>query len=170
MEMNQFDIQWHVWTIKPVKLETLLSKIKAKAPEVGEILYPTVAKAIEGKPKASRRVPLYSTYVFIQYEHTAELWHRLKEIKHLVRYIGPCSAKDLISVESLKRLETINNVPMEKKMFYAGQKIRANSGPFAGVEGEVVSISSNCIQTTINVFGRKVRATFSRGDLDIISI
>jgi transcription antitermination factor NusG len=156
--------KWHVWVVRPGKFDTVAKYIAESVPEVKEVLYPTVTKQINEKKK--KRVPLYAAYIFLRYDHTPLVWHKLNSNPFVTNYVGPCTAKDLASVESLKKVETLNYT--KTKTFVQGDLIKVNSGPFKDFSGRVISAGANYIQIVVSVFGREVKATFLPADLDIV--
>lgn len=165
------DEQWFVWTVKLGKFDLVLKYIEEEVPEVKEILYPTITteKVSKTGKRKKKKTPLYAGYVFLQYKHNSlnpTTWLKLNKHPFITRYVGPCTNKDLASVNSLQKIEKINTE--EVKDFRAGDRIRVNGGVFKNMSGRVTNSSNNAVQVEISVFDRWTKATFSPVDLDII--
>lgn len=164
--------EWYVWTVKQGKFDIVSKFISEDVPEVTRVLYPTITKERSTKTGIVKKskVPLYSGYLFLQYKHNPEepkVWLKLRSHPFITRYVGPCTPKDLASVESLEKIEDINTE--DKKIFKPGDRVRVNGGFLKEMTGEVTScLSGNTIQVSINFFGRDVKATFVPADLDIV--
>jgi transcription antitermination factor NusG len=164
------EIPWHVWTANPRKFDIIVKFIRDTLPEVKDILVPTEVserKLAKGKTK-KQKTPLYGGYLFLQYQDSPSVWHRLNNHVFVLGYVGQCSGPDLTSVYNLRNVETLNKE--EDKEFRVGDKVKVNCGPFKGTTGVVAIVRNSYIQVLTEAFGRNcVKTTFSPADLDIIS-
>lgn len=163
--------QWYVWTVKQGKFDIVSRYIEEKIPEIKEVLYPTITteRVTKKGERKKKKTPLYAGYVFLQYEHSYDnpsVWLKLNKHPFITRYVGPCTSKDLASVNSLQKIEKLNTE--ETKDFRIGDKIRVNGGVFKDMRGKVVGCSSSAVRVEISVFDRLTKAAFSPVDLDII--
>ncbi len=164
-------LQWYVWSVKTGKFDLVKKYIEEKIPEVKQVLYPTVTKERllkSGESKKSK-VPLYSGYMFLQYHHDAinpQVWLMLTKHPFVSTYVGPCTPADLVSVNSLQKLEVVNNEAV--KDFKLGDSVRVNGGVFSGHTGIVSDISTNTVRVDVSMANRSMKFVFSPDDLDII--
>jgi transcription antitermination factor NusG len=171
VESNSEKLQWFVWSVKTGKFDTVKKYIEESVPEVKQVLYPTVTKERvlkSGEAKKSK-VPLYSGYMFLQYAHdekNPKVWLKLNKHPFISTYVGPCTPADLVSVNSLQKLEVVNNEAVKK--FHVGDAVRVNGGVFSGNTGTVIDISSNTVRVDMNVSNKTMKFVFSPEDLDVI--
>lgn len=168
---SENSFQWYVWSVKTGKFDTVKRYIEEKIPEVKQVLYPTVTKerVLKSGESKKRKVPLYSGYMFLQYQHDEkdpQVWLKLTKHPFVSTYVGPCTPADLVSVNSLQKLEIVNNDVV--KEFHVGDEVRVNGGVFSGQSGTVVDISSNTIRVDISVANKAMKFVFSPADLDIV--
>lgn len=164
-------LQWFVWSVKTGKFDAVRKYIEDKVPEVKQLLYPTVTKERVLKSGESRKskVPLYSGYLFLQYHHDEQnpsVWLKLNKHPFISTYVGPCTPADLVSVNSLQKLEVVNNEAV--KEFKIGDSVKVNGGVFSGQTGIVSDISTNTVRVDVNVSNKVMKFVFSPDDLDII--
>jgi transcription antitermination factor NusG len=163
--------EWYVWTVRPGKFEVVERYIKEKVPEISKVLYPTVTTEKMDKKGGvkKKKSPLYAGYIFLQYRHddkNPSVWLKLNKHPFITRYVGPCSAKDLASVDSLQKVERWNND--EVKNFIVGDIVRVNGGVFVGFSGRVVYLTSNSVGVELSSLGKTLKVVFSPEDLDIL--
>ena len=95
--------RWHVWTLVQShykKIESFLSEL----PEVETFLYPRINREYDTKTgKKHKFIPLYSTYIFIKYDHTPHVVAKLTECPWLKNYLGTCSDEEISAVETLSQ-------------------------------------------------------------------
>ena len=97
--------EWYVWSIRPGKFSLVEKYIQEKVPEVKKILYPTVTTEKQHKNGnvKKKQQSLYAGYLFLQYSHDERnpaTWVKLNKHPFITTYVGPCSKKDLASVNS----------------------------------------------------------------------
>lgn len=161
---------WFVWSIRLGKFDTVSKYIEEKVPEVKQVLYPTVTteRILKDGTAKKKKTPLYSGYIFLQYEHDPEnphVWLKLKSHPFVTNYVGPCTPADLISVDSLQKLELVNNDTI--KSFSLGDSVRVNGGLCKGYSGIVTAVMNKTIRVEIEA-PKKMRYVFSPDDLDIV--
>lgn len=163
--------EWYVWTIRSGKFDIVEKYIKESIPGIKKVLYPmiTTEKLTKKGDRKKKKSPLYAGYMFLQYEHsekTPTVWLKLNKHPFVTRYVGPCSAKDLASVDSLQKVEQWNNE--EVKNFVEGDEVRVNGGVFVGFSGRVVHLTSNSVGVELSSMGKTLKVVFSPEDLDIL--
>jgi transcription antitermination factor NusG len=161
--------EWYVWTVKSGKFDVVKKYIEERLPEVKKILYPTITtERITKKGEVKKKkIPLYAGYIFLQYKHRADnprTWISLNNHPFVTHYVGPCTAQDLVSVDSLQKVEKLNLEAV--KNFKLNDKVRVNGGVFEGFRGLVVGKSSNSIRVEVN---NSITVVFSPDDLDILA-
>lgn len=170
--VNSSDLEeeWFVWSVRSDKFEIVKCYIEDKIPEVVKVLYPTVtSERVTKKGIKKSKTPLYAGYIFLQYIHNIDnpvTWNKLNNHPFITRYVGPCTAHDLASVDSLQKVEKLNNE--EVRNFVVGDKIRVNGGIFVGYLGYVSQLTSNSIRVDLERSGKSLGVTFSPEDLDIV--
>jgi transcription antitermination factor NusG len=163
--------EWYVWTVSPGKFEVVRKYIKEKVPEINEVLYPavtteTVTKKGEVKKKTT---PLYAGYIFLQYHHDERnpgVWVKLQKHPFITRYVGPCTAQDLASVNSLQKVE--RDYDESVREFSIGDNVKVRSGVFAGFKGIVVGTTHNTVKVELHSLGRTLKVVFSPEDLAVL--
>lgn len=163
--------EWYVWTVKVGKFDIVKSYIKEKIPSISRVLYPTLTteKRTKKGDIQKKKSPLYAGYMFLQYNHDKEkptTWLMLNGHPFVTGYVGPCSAKDLASVDSLQKVEKLENEKV--KSFQLGDKIRVSGGVFAGYEGSVNCLTSNSVGVQLSKMGKTLKVVFSPEDLAIV--
>lgn len=163
--------QWYVWSIRVGKFDIVKKYIEDKVPEVKKILYPTITseRRLKNGESKKKKTPLYSGYIFLQYIHNSDnpaTWLKLSRHPFISNYVGPCTPTDLVSVDSLQKLEVVNSSPV--KEFCVGDSVRVNGGVFQGYGGRVVAVS-NTINVEIEVSNKCARFVFSPDDLDVVA-
>lgn len=163
--------EWYVWVVKPGKFDIVKKFIEESIPEVKKILYPTVTseRTLKTGKVKKKKTPLYSGYLFLQYDHVPEnpfIWIKLKAHPFISNYVGPCTPADLASVDSLQKVETLNLEAVKK--FELGDSVIVNGGVFKSYRGSVVDISANTIKVDVDSGSKKIKVVFSPDDLDIM--
>ncbi len=162
--------QWYVWYIKFGKFDVISKYIEEKIPEVKKVLYPTITteRQLKNGEAKKRKTPLYGGYMFLQYHHNPEkpdVWLKLSKHPFVSAYIGPCTPKDLVSVDSLQKLEIVNSDIL--KTFRVGDYVRVNGGVFKNYTGKVLAVQDKVIRVEIEAQNKHMRFVFSPEDLDI---
>ena len=169
-EVDVLDQEWHVWTVRSGKFEIVERYIEEKISEVKKVLYPTVTTERFTKSGIKKKKsPLYAGYVFLQYCHDPRnptVWSKLNQHPFVTRYVGPCTPQDLASVDSLQKVETLNNE--EVRNFIKGDKVRVNGGVFVNYRGTVTNLTSNSVGVELERAGKTLAVVFSPEDLDIM--
>ena len=158
---------WHIWVIKSGKYEKVKKHLES-IPEIEEHFYPTTPKEFKRSNGSisKRRIPLYAGYLFVKYEYSPELYHKLNSFPFITTYVGPCPKKDFDKIESTLLLESINT----GGLLSVDDRVRVVCGPFKGLEGLVVGVNANNADVSLTIFGRLVKSTFHRGDLEVIKV
>lgn len=162
---------WYVWSIRLGKFDVVSKYITEKVPEVIQVLYPTITKERQLKNGGAKKkkVPLYSGYIFLQYYHdldNPQVWLKLKKHPFITNYVGPCTPADLVSVDSLQKLEQVNSD--KARSFVVGDAVRVNGGLFKDYVGKVAAVLDRTVRVEIDA-PKRVRFVFSPDDLDVIA-
>ncbi|MBZ4676018.1 MAG: transcription termination/antitermination factor NusG [Anaerophaga sp.] len=129
---------------------------------VSQVLIPTekVFQIRNGK-KISKERTFYPGYVFIEAALVGEIPHILKNITHVIGFLGddhPVPMREsevnrmLGKVDELTETEEEINVP-----FYVGETVKVIDGPFNGFNGviEEVNEEKRKLKVMVKIFGRK---------------
>ncbi|URJ25037.1 transcription termination/antitermination protein NusG [Candidatus Blochmannia ocreatus (nom. nud.)] len=128
----------------------------------GEVLVPTeeVVEMRFGQRRKSER-KFFPGYVLIQMVMTESSWHLVRNIPHVMGFIGgtcdkpaPIGDKELDNI--MRRLQQIGDKPRPKTLFEPGELIRVNSGPFSDFNAivEEVDYEKNRLKVSVSIFGR----------------
>lgn len=171
MTESEGSYQWYVWYIKFGKFDVISKYIEDKVPEVKKVLFPTITTECQLKSGEAKKkkTPLYGGYMFLQYHHNPDkpdVWLKLTKHPFVSAYIGPCTPKDLVSVDSLQKLEIVNSDSGLKK-FCRGDFVRVNGGVFKNFTGKVLTVEDKVIRVEIEAQNKNMKFVFSPEDLDI---
>ncbi len=163
--------EWYVWTVRSGKFDVVKQYIEDKVCEVKEILYPAVTTETTTKKGVVKRkvTPLYAGYLFLQYQHDESnpaVWWKLNRHPFITRYVGPCTARDLASAQSLKKVDKVDDVQVRE--FQVEDLVRVDSGVFIGFRGEVTNINRNSVGVELKSLGKTLKVVFSPDDLVIV--
>lgn len=164
-------MEWYVWTVRAAKFDLVKSYIEDNIPAVKRVLYPTVtmAKASSKGDVHNKKIPLYAGYMFLQYEHNLDnpiTWVNINKHPFVTGYVGPCTAKDLASVDSLQKVETLNDDKVSE--FKQGVSVKVVGGVFVNFVGTVSYVTSNTVGVNIESSGRLMKVVFSPKDLIVV--
>ncbi|WP_462317991.1 transcription termination/antitermination protein NusG [Marinilabilia sp.] len=129
---------------------------------VSQVLIPTekVYQIRNGK-KINKERTFYPGYVFIEAALVGEIPHILKNITHVIGFLGDDSPvpmresevnRMLGKVDELTENEEEINIP-----FYVGETVKVIDGPFNGFNGiiEEVNEEKRKLKVMVKIFGRK---------------
>lgn len=158
---------WYIWVIKTGKYEKV-KKYLETIPEIEEYFYPTTPKEVkrDNGSVSKRRVPLYAGYLFLKYKYSHDMYHKLNSFPFITTYVGPCTKKDFEKIEKTMLLESINT----GGFISVDDLVRVVCGPFKGLSGCVVGVNANNADVSLTIFGRQVKSTFRRNDLEVIKV
>jgi len=163
--------EWYVWTVRSGKFEIVERFIEEKIPQVSKILYPTIStEKTTRKGIKVKKSPLYAGYLFLQYTHDQSnpaTWVKINSHPFITGYVGPCTAQDLASVNSLQKVDKLNDEKIND--FLVGDLVSVKNGVFVGFRGEVVLLSSNSVTVDLERADRVLQVVFSPEDLGVIT-
>lgn len=154
--------EWYVWSVRPGKFEIVCRYIQDKIPEVNQILNP-VSKDKRATKKEKNK-SLYGGYIFLQYKHSATVWHKISKHPFIITYVGPCQDKELASVVSLQKNEECSKE--EVKDFSAGDTIIVIDGIYKGFSGVVTDTIEEAVKVSLKMDGVKNSLVFNPRDLN----
>jgi transcription termination/antitermination protein NusG len=137
-------------------------KLKHVEAYFGEIVVPTeeVVEIKDGQRRKSER-KFFPGYILVNMELTDETWHLVKNIRHIIGFIGgsgdrPASISDKEANSILRRVEEGEAQPRHKVLFEPGEVVRVKEGPFADFDGtvETVNYEKSRLQVSVSIFGR----------------
>lgn len=143
--------KWHVWTLVQShykKIESFLSEV----PEVESFLYPKVTKEYDTKAgKKFKSIPLYSTYIFIRYNHTPQVAAKLTGCPWLKDYLGTCTDEEISFVEELSKKKYEDLTPTNEVK--VGHHYKLKGTPFIGMTCLVKEIIGDKLTVSVELFG-----------------
>lgn len=98
-------LNWYIWTVRPSKINIINKFIEENVPEVKQVVCPTVTvskTSKTGKVK-KRELPIYSEYLFLQYDDHPTAYHKLIVHPFISKFLGPCKENELKIIESLQK-------------------------------------------------------------------
>ena len=127
-----------------------------------EILIPTenVIELKDGQKKSTER-KFFPGYMFINMEFTEQTWLLVKNVTHVVGFIGsenskpmPVLTKEMDSI--LAKIKEGVDKPKPKVTYQAGEEVLIIDGPFNDFNGTVeqVNYEKNTMQVSVLIFGR----------------
>ena len=111
-----------------------------------------------------KKVPLYASYLFLQYEENPEVLYKIRACPFVARYLGKCLGENLREVKSMREVEKWNT----DKNIAVSDSVSINGGPLKGLTGEVFMVSGNKVYIHVDIFGRNVQTEVLIEDVDIV--
>ena len=164
--------EWYVWSVRPGKFSLVEKFIEEKVPEIKKVLYPTVTTEKQTKRGAvkTKQSPLYAGYLFLQYSHDSEnpsTWLKLNKHPFIAGYVGPCSKKDLATVNNLQGAP--NPSPTKTDSFQERDEVQVRRGVFKGYTGVVnKKVTGNFVSVELKQGQDILAVVFSPEDLDLL--
>ncbi|MGQ1891694.1 transcription termination/antitermination protein NusG [Thermophagus sp. OGC60D27] len=129
---------------------------------VSQVLIPTerVFQIRNGK-KISKERNYYPGYVFVEAALVGEIPHILKNITHVIGFLGGDHPTPMRESEVNRMLgkvdELIENEEEINNPFYVGETVKVVDGPFNGFNGviEEVNEEKRKLKVMVKIFGRK---------------
>jgi len=162
------DMKWyvvHVFAGYEFRIKEIIEKgIKKKSFEndLGEILIPTQATFhIRGGKKVERERKIFSNYIIIEANLTAEVYNYIVRVDGVTKFLGsgktplPLSPKEVSTLLGQDN-EEIKDTRVIKSNLILGDMVRIISGAFVEFSGEVKSLSQKDgkVVVDVTVFGR----------------
>jgi len=158
-------LAWHVWTIIQnhyKKIESFLSEL----PEVESFLYPKVMREYDTKSgRKFRFIPLYSTYIFIRYNHTPHVVSRLTTCQWIKNYVGICSEEEIDSIKALSQRKYEDLTPIKEAR--VGHYYKLKGTPFIGMTCFVSEIIGDKLTVSVELFGSERFIKCSLEDIEL---
>jgi transcription antitermination factor NusG len=157
--------KWHVWTVLQShykKIESFLSEL----PEVESFLYPKVVREYDTKSgRKFRSIPLYSTYIFIRYNHTPQVVSKITGCQWIKNYVGVCSEEEMTSVEALSQKKYEDLTPTKEVKL--GHYYRLKGTPFIGMTCFISDIVGDKLTVSVELFGSERFIKCSTDDIEL---
>lgn len=95
---------WFIWMVRPSKIDIINKYIKDNVPEVKQVVCPTVVVSKTSKTGKVKKkdIPLYSEYLFLQYEDKPESYHKILKHPFISKFLGPCKENELKIIAALQ--------------------------------------------------------------------
>lgn len=161
---------WYVLQVKTGcenKVRETLTKMftedfKDHKDALGQILVPSenILEMRSGKKRETQR-KFYPGYVLIEADLSDEVWHLIKSMPNVVKFVGGRSDKPVALTPPevdriMQRVQESVDKPKPKVLFEAGEIVRVIDGPFADFSGtiEEVNYDKNRLRVAVLIFGR----------------
>lgn len=142
---------WHVWTVAANRQKRIM-KFLSELNCIDDFLYPMAEKSYNTKKgERIKDVPIYSNYVFIQYDHNPNTSSVIESCPWIASYVGPCSASEMRSVQEQNKKNYDDLVPVEQ--LTVGSVVKLVKTPFAGWDATIVGIDGNKLSVSITILG-----------------
>jgi len=140
--------QWHAWVIRRQQLDSVVSFIKEKCPEIDKFFYPFIKKEYETKTGSrTKDVPLYEGYLFLRYNDHPVVFHKLSNYPQVTTYCGPVDEYEIAEMQAAQgKLYT----ELKASKFTPGDIVIFKEGPFKGWEARVVSVARGTVKARLD--------------------
>lgn len=137
--------------------------LQGQEDKIEEVLIPTeqVVEVKKGQKSQAER-KFFPGYVLIKCVMTDEVWHLIKNIPHISKFIGAEGGRKPLPISNreadalLKQMEEGVEKPRSLVSFEVGEEVRVNDGPFATFQGVVEDVDAERERLTVavSIFGR----------------
>lgn len=142
---------WHVWSVSTNRQKRIM-KFLSELNCIDSFLYPMASKKYLTKNgEKSKDVPIYSNYVFIQYDHNPSTSSIIESCPWITGYVGPCSASEMLIVQDQNRKNYDDLVPIEQLSI--GSVVKLVKTPFAGWDATIVGIDGDKLSVSVTILG-----------------
>lgn len=168
---------WYTLQTNPNYEAKVITALEAKQKDenlaVQEIFSPmeVIREVKDGKVKEkSRRV--YTNYIFIKMDFSDEIWHSIRKIKGVVKFIGngvrPSMMSDREIDEMKKKVE--NGTLQARVQFKVNDNVRIKDGSFTGFIGIIqkVEAEKNKAVVILTIFNRETPTEIELKDLEVV--
>jgi len=160
------DKNWYVVYTKPRNEKKATSRLLSKGIEAYCPLVKTLRIWSDRKKKVW--IPMFTSYVFVRITEK----ERLKVLQDMgvlnfIYWLGkPAVVRDE-EIEAIKNIaEYSEDIKISEERFEKGKILTINDGPFKGLTGEVVDVSSNIIFIYIEQLGCKIQFRYTKRFLE----
>lgn len=173
--MTAENFKWYTLQTKPLYenkvVEGLLKKIhdEGLALEIDEVFSPEQIEIIykEGVKKESKK-KLFPSYIFVKMVYSEKIWHTIKKINGVVKFIGDNKPSSISEKEVLTiKQKLIAEVPKPKVSYVPEQRIFIKEGPFKDFYGTVkeVNYDKQKVTVAVTIFGRETNTEMDLKDI-----
>lgn len=157
--------EWHVWTISPQRYKRVKEFIQ-ECDGVLDYSYPTIQKECETKKgRKVKDVPLYNNYIFINYDHTNDVFTKISSCPWIKDYIGKCSETEMCNVKELSNKKYEDVVPICELI--EGENYKLIGTAFKGMTCTVVEAIEDKVTVSVRIFGSERMIKCSIDDIDL---
>jgi transcription antitermination factor NusG len=118
------------------------------------------------REKATEK-PLFPGYLFARFD-AATGADAIKAVRGVVQILSTDSQPYPISDDEIANLRTVieSNAPVMRGPYVAGERVRVEKGPFAGVEGVISRIKgATLLSIPVEILGRSVSVSIESSDV-----
>lgn len=140
--------RWYSWVIRRNSIEHVVKYIKDNCPEIDKFFYPQIKKEYQTKKgiKVKDR-PLYEGYLFLRYDNSAVVFHKLSSYPFVTTFAGT------VEDEEIERMQEVQGKlfsELKASKFKEGESVTLLEGPFKGFEARVVAVEGNAIRVRVD--------------------
>ena len=151
---------------KESKVKEYIDQAVANTPlgqHVYQVLIPTekVYQQRNGK-KVLKEKPYLPGYVLVEAELVGEVPHVLRNVPNVLGFLGGMDAPQVVHASEMNRIlgkvdELQDAVEEMSIVYYVGESVKVNYGPFSGFSGviEEVNAEKKKLKVMVKIFGRK---------------
>ncbi len=139
--------KWFSWVIRRNRLKNVVEYIRANVPEVDKFFYPQITKEYQTKRGTYvRDRPLYEGYIFLRYNNSDAVFHKLSQYPFITTFAGPVGDEEIGRMQEAQgKLLT----EIKESKFAKGDTVLLLTGPFAGFEAKVVLPQGETVKVTV---------------------
>lgn len=151
---------------KESKVKEYIDQAVANTPlgqHVYQVLIPTekVYQQRNGK-KVLKEKPYLPGYVLVEAELVGEVPHVLRNVPNVLGFLGGMDAPQVVHASEMNRIlgkvDELQDAAEEMSIvYYVGESVKVNYGPFSGFSGvvEEVNAEKKKLKVMVKIFGRK---------------
>lgn len=142
---------WHIWTVTANRQKRIL-KFLSELEFINDFLYPTAEKRYNTKKgERIKDIPIYASYIFIQYDHNPSTVHMIEKCPWISSYVGICSEDEIRSVRNQNKKNYDELVPVER--LTVGSVVKLAGTPFSGWDATIVGVDGDKLSVSITILG-----------------
>ncbi len=139
--------KWFSWVIRRNRLDNVVEYIRANVPEVDKFFYPQIKKEYQTKRGTYvRDRPLYEGYIFLRYNNSDVVFHKLSQYPFITTFAGPVADDEIVCMQEAQgKLLT----DIKESKFAKGDTVMLLTGPFTGFEAKVTGVEGEVVKVRI---------------------
>lgn len=167
-------MSWYTLQTKPnyeAKVTEKMEEKISKGLPVREVFSPVeIIFELKNGVKKEKKKRIYPNYIFVEMDYTDNVWHEIKDIKGVIKFIGLKGKPAIVPDKDIEMMKNklINEVPKPKIVFDIESKVRIANGSFADFYGIVraVDYAKNKAKVAVNIFSRETEVELDLSSLE----